>query len=99
DTPSSASCYICGAKPTEMNQLERVKEKRDNTSHYEFVTDEQKRMKNEAKERICTEFREELGLLIDIPNQGTGNTNSGNTARRFFSDPDLASKITKVNAE
>lgn len=128
DTPSSASCYICGAKPIEMNQLERVKEKRDNTSHYEFglstlhmwikfmecilhigyrldfckrsaVTDEQKRMKNEVKERICTEFRKELGLLIDISNQETGNTNSGNTARRFFSDPDLASKITKVNAE
>lgn len=36
DTPSSASCYICGAKPTKMNQLQRVKEKRVITSHYEF---------------------------------------------------------------
>ncbi|KMQ86336.1 dna-mediated transposase, partial [Lasius niger] len=128
DTPSSASCYICGAKPSEMNHLERVKEKRDNICHFQFglstlhawirfmecilhigyrldfckrsaVTDEQKRMKNETKERICTAFREELGLLIDMPNQGTGNTNNGNTARRFFSDPDLTSKITGVNVE
>ena len=120
NTPSSASCYICGAKPTEMNNLERVKEEKDNTSHYEFglstlhmwirfmecilhigyrldickrstVTDEHKRMKNEVKKRICTEFREELGLLIDILNQG--NTNSGNTARRFFADPDRICKI------
>jgi len=36
DTPSSASCYICGAKSSEMNHLECVKEKRNNTSHYEF---------------------------------------------------------------
>lgn len=128
DTPSSASCYICGAKPSEMNHLERVKEKKDNISHFQFglstlhawirfmecilhigyrldfckrsaVTDEQKRMKNETKERICTAFREELGLLINMPNQGTGNTNNGNTARRFFSDPDLTSKITGVNVE
>jgi len=128
DTPSSATCYICGAKPSEMNYLERVKEKRDNTSHFEFglstlhawirfmecilhigyrldfckrfaATDEQKQMKNKAKERICTEFREKLGLLVDQPNQGTGNTNNGNTARRFFSDPDLTSKVTRVNVE
>lgn len=26
DTLSSASCYICGAKPSEMNHLERIKE-------------------------------------------------------------------------
>lgn len=126
DTPSSASCYICGAKPSEMNNLEHVKQKKDNTSNFEFglstlhawirfmecilhigyrldfckrsaVTKEQKRMKNEVKEKICSEFREELGLLIDKPNQGTGNTNNGNTARRFFSDPDLTSKITGVN--
>ncbi|KMQ84514.1 dna-mediated transposase [Lasius niger] len=56
-------------------------------------------MKNEAKETICTEFREELGLLIDIPNQGIGNTNNGNTARRFSSDPNSISKITRVNVE
>lgn len=36
DTPSSASCYICGAKPNEMNTLERVKQKRENTSQFEF---------------------------------------------------------------
>lgn len=128
DCLSSASCYICGAKPSEMNHLERVKKKRENTSHFEFglstlhawirfiecilhigcrlpfckryaVTDEEKRLKNEAKERICTKFREELGLLIDKPNHGTGNTNTGNVARRFFSDPDLSARITGVNVE
>jgi len=34
---------------------------------------------------------------LDIPKQGFGTTNDGNTARRFFSDPQLASQITKVD--
>lgn len=37
--------------------------------------------------------------MIDQPKQGEGNTNDGNTARRFFSDPETAASITGVDVE
>jgi hypothetical protein len=37
-----------------------------------------------TKLRIQTEFRKKLGLIIDVPKQNSGNSNDGNTARRFF---------------
>lgn len=37
-----------------------------------------------------------MGLLVDKPKPGCGSTNDGNTARRFFSNPDLSSKITGI---
>lgn len=39
----------------------------------------------------------EMGLLIDKPKPGFGSTNDGNTARRFFDNPDLSSKITGID--
>jgi len=51
----------------------------------------------EQKKKIQKDYREKAGLLLDIPKQGFGTTNDGNTARRFFSDPQLASQITKVD--
>lgn len=49
------------------------------------------------KEEIICKFRQETGLLIDTVKQGSGNTNDGNTARRFFKDPSKAAEITKVD--
>lgn len=43
-------------------------------------------MKN-RKQTIQQKFRDEMGLLVDIVKQGSGTTNDGNTARKFFSDP------------
>jgi len=41
-----------------------------------------------------------MGLLIDWPRPGgSGTTNDGNTARRFFSNPDLSSSITGIDKE
>jgi len=51
-----------------------------------------------TKKRIQKEFRTRIGLLIDYPKQGSGNSNDGNTARRFFRDPELASEITGVDS-
>lgn len=51
----------------------------------------------EQKKKIQKDYRERTGLLLDIPKQGFGTTNDGNTARRFFSDPQLASRITNVD--
>lgn len=123
DTPSAATCYICGAKPSVMNNLNKVKERVENIEHFEFglstlhawirfldcvlhvsyrlefckwtaTTKENKELMAKTKKRIHDAFRKRTGLIIDVPKQGSGNSNDGNTARRFFSDPELASEIT-----
>lgn len=38
-----------------------------------------------------------MGLPVDIPKAGFGNTNDGNTARRFFSNPETSSRITGID--
>lgn len=49
-----------------------------------------------AKEHIQKEFREKLALLVDIPKAGFGNTNDGNTSRRFFNCPEEAATISGI---
>lgn len=51
------------------------------------------------KEIIQKAFKEEMGLLVDIPKAGYGNTNDGNTSRRFFADPETASRITGIDLD
>ena len=51
----------------------------------------------ETKKNIQNKFKEKMGLLVDIPTAGFGNTNDGNTSGRFFSDPQTSSCITGVN--
>jgi hypothetical protein len=39
-----------------------------------------------------------MGLLVDVPKPGgSGTTNDGNTARRFFRDPTLSASITGID--
>lgn len=41
-----------------------------------------------------------MGLIVDKPKPGgSGNSNDGNTARRFFSNPETSSEITGVDLE
>lgn len=47
--------------------------------------------------RIQERFKVEMGLIVDKPKPGFGNTNDGNTARRFFENPEQASDITGVD--
>lgn len=61
------------------------------------LTDEEKDIIKEKKEKVIRDFRLQTGLLIDTPKQGGGNTNDGNTARRFFSDAMTSSFITGVD--
>lgn len=49
------------------------------------------------KKIIQDQFQQRLGLIVDIPKQGTGNTNDGNTARRFFENPAVSSQITSID--
>ena len=58
---------------------------------------ESKKIYCEEKKRIQCELKSQLGLNVDQPTHGSGNTNTGNIARRFFSDPEVVSKITKVD--
>lgn len=54
-------------------------------------------MKKKQKKHVQVRFRNEIGLIIDKPTQGSGNTNDGNTARRFFTNPEVTADITGVN--
>src|SRR5258705_5676044 len=41
-----------------------------------------------------------MGLLVDIPKPGRGgNSNDGNTARRFFSQPTTSAEIIGIDEE
>ncbi|KAI8122473.1 hypothetical protein CVS40_6740 [Lucilia cuprina] len=40
-----------------------------------------------------------MDILVDIPMTGSGNTNTGNTARIFFKQPIMASRVTGVHLE
>lgn len=55
------------------------------------------RLNESVKEReqsIKTAFREQLGLRISEPTPSGGNSNDGNTARRFFKDGKIVAQIT-----
>lgn len=42
-------------------------------------------------------FKDEVGLLVDFPKAGFGNSNFGNTSRRFFGDIKNAATITGID--
>jgi hypothetical protein len=126
DTSSTVTCNVCGANPTDMNNLECVVNRPErkevfrlglSTLHcwirfmecvlhiaynLEFKkwiakTSLEKATKLQTINRIREQFRQKTGLIIDVAKQGSGNSNDGNTARRFFEDPDLTAKITKID--
>ena len=51
------------------------------------------------KKNIQNKFKEELNLLIDIVKQGSGTTNDGNTARKFFEFPNKTAAITGLDQD
>lgn len=55
--------------------------------------------KEKTKHRIQDEFRDKMGLLVDIVKPGSGTTDDGNTARRFFGKPEVVASITKVDVD
>lgn len=59
------------------------------------VTKDLKDEVNKRKVKIQQLLRTEIGILVDYPKQGgSGNSNDGNTARRFFQNPNIVSRIT-----
>ena len=63
------------------------------------VPKNEKPIMTEKKNEIQRQFRILVGLVIDQVQPGSGTSNTGNVARRFFSDPEFASEITGVNSE
>lgn len=51
----------------------------------------------QRKLKIQNEFRSRLGLLVDMPKQGFGSSNDGNTARRFFKNYKISAEITSIS--
>ena len=49
------------------------------------------------KKNIQTSFRQQLGLLVDLPKQGYGSSNDGNIARRFFLNSRVSASITGID--
>lgn len=58
---------------------------------------QQKKLKLERKKHIQEQFRQKLGLLIDVVKQAVGTSNDGNTARRFFENPSVTAEITGLD--
>ena len=50
------------------------------------------------KRYIQNEFWKQMGLVVDKPKPGgAGSSNDGNTARRFFNNPKVSSRITGID--
>lgn len=62
-------------------------------------TEEEKLLEQTRKKEIQERFRSETGLLVDMPKANFGNTNDGNTSRRFFENTKLAAEITGISHE
>lgn len=67
------------------------------TKSWQAKGEEMKQKVRERKETIQEAFRRETGLLLDVVRQGSGTTNTGNAARRFFSDPETTARITGID--
>lgn len=60
-------------------------------------TKEQKIQHSAAKQKIQTEFREKMGLMVDFIEQEAETSNDVYTARRFFQNPTQTAEITGLD--
>ncbi|KAK5640044.1 hypothetical protein RI129_010855 [Pyrocoelia pectoralis] len=65
--------------------------------HWQIRGEQNKAKMALKKQEVIDQFRRKMGLLVDMPKQGFGNTNDGNTARRFFENTALSSEITGID--
>lgn len=63
---------------------------------WQLRTDSEKTVVKEKKKEIQEKIRRDTGQ-VDVPKPGFGNTNDGNTSRRFLANTELASKLTGVD--
>lgn len=60
------------------------------------LTEDKEVVKSKKKE-IQDNFKQQLGILVDIPKTNFGNMNDGNTSRRFFEEYEISAAITGVD--
>lgn len=70
-----------------------------NIKKWQARSPEEKQLTADRKKSIQEGFREKLGLLIDRPKAGFGNTNDGNTARRFFENSLVTASILGIDVD
>jgi len=58
------------------------------------LSEEQKMLVSQRKDVIQKRFWNEMGLKVDKVTQGSGTSNTGNVARRFFNNPEKVVDIT-----
>lgn len=63
------------------------------------LSSENKNLVERTKKDIQEQFKIQLGLIVDKPKPGFGNSNDGNVARKFFQNYSISSSITKIDAE
>ena len=128
-TASAQTCYVCGAKPTQMNNIDEVMLREVNISTFQFGLstlhawirffecllhvsyrleikkwqsrgEEDKAGVSARKQSIQSKFKQEMGLMVDLVKPGgSGTSNDGNTARRFFKHPALSASITGIDED
>jgi len=65
-----------------------------------YKSGEEKTKFIKRKTKMQTEFRSKMGLIVDKPKVGgCGTSINGNTARKFFNNPELSSKITGLDED
>jgi hypothetical protein len=124
---SSQRCCVCGALPREMNDIDKVLERRVDTEAFQFglstlhayirflgwllhvsyrletlawkKSKDTKDLIEKRKTEIQKKFKSEMGILVDIVKQGSGSSNDGNTARRFFLSASKSAAITELDEE
>ena len=67
------------------------------TKKWQIRSEKDNEILENRKKLIQRGFREQLGLIVDLPKPGYGSTNDENTARRFFKNFTISSSITGVN--
>lgn len=64
---------------------------------WQMRSNEDKKIYADRKKDIQMKFKSEMGLNVDIPKPGAGNTNDGNTARKFFYNAENSAAVTGID--
>lgn len=64
---------------------------------WQMRTQADKDATKQRKAEIQKQFKTRLGLIVDVPKVGYGNSNDGNTSRRFFENAQVSSEITGID--
>lgn len=69
------------------------------TNRKSKYTDDEKILMEQRKKEVQESLKRELQITVDVVKQGSGTTNDGNTARKFFSDPQKTALATGVDED